>query len=371
MKQLRRAALLALVLLAGCGDDNDRTNHERLSTPGVVELPARAAFYYPWYPEVWTYKGQHVSFHPTLGYYSSANPAVVDEHIRALEYGKFKVSIASWWGQNRYSEQTRIPLLLDRTAALGSSLKWALYYEKEGYGNPSDAEITSDLNYIKSRYASRPQFAHVGGKPVLFVYNAGDTSCAVADKWTRLAGADFYLVLKVIPSFGSCPSQPDAWHQYGHVLYDGAALLAFFLALVGGIAGWDAVLIGVLKMTGRASIAAIVGGLVLVGVFVVVGTSIRQSTRTPAGGQSVGDSYVVAPGFWPANEVAPRLARDPDRFAGNVRDMSASGKPWQLVTAFNEWGEGWAVEDAQEWSTASGFGRYLDILHRDGRPPSP
>jgi hypothetical protein len=332
-----------------------------------VELPARGAFYYAWYPEVWVYGGHHVSLHPSLGYYRSDDRAVVDAHIRALEYGKFDVAIASWWGQGRYSEQTRIPLLFRRTAALHSKLKWVLYYEKEGYGDPSDAEIRGDLDYIKSRYANQAEYARVDGKPVLFVYNAGDSSCSVAEKWTRLAGADFYLDLKAIPRFDACPARPAAWHQYGDQLYDGPAELAFFLTLVGGIVGWNLALFGSLRKTGWTAVAAVCAGLALVSVFAIVGGDIRRATRIPTGGQSVGDSYVIAPGFWRADEASPRLARNPERFARNVRNMVASGKPWQLVTAFNEWGEGWAVEDAKEWSTRSGFGRYLDILHRDGR----
>jgi hypothetical protein len=254
-------------------------------------------------------------------------------------------------------------MLLDRTAALGSRLKWALYYEKEGFGEPPDAEIARDLDYIQSRYVNREQYAWVDGKPVLFVYNADDTSCSVANRWTRLAGADFHLVLKAIPGFHACPAQPDGWHQYGHVLYVGRELLVFFLLLVGGVAGWNLVLFGLLKMSGGASVAAVCGGLALVCVFTVVVLDLRESHRRPPGGQSVGDSYVVAPGFWRADQDSPTLARDPDRFARDVRDMVASGKPWQLVTAFNEWGEGWAVENAEEWTSPSGFGVYLDILH--------
>jgi hypothetical protein len=46
--------------------------------------------------------------------------------------------------------------------------------------------------------------------------------------------------------------------------------------------------------------------------------------------------------------------------------MVASGEPWQLVTTFNEWGEGTAVEAAEEWSSPSGYGQYLDALHSQG-----
>lgn len=46
--------------------------------------------------------------------------------------------------------------------------------------------------------------------------------------------------------------------------------------------------------------------------------------------------------------------------------MVASGAPFQLITTFNEWGEGTSIESASEWASASGFGTYLDILHANG-----
>jgi hypothetical protein len=39
---------------------------------------------------------------------------------------------------------------------------------------------------------------------------------------------------------------------------------------------------------------------------------------------------------------------------------------FQLVTTFNEWGEGTSVESAKEWETSSGYGAYLDALHNNG-----
>jgi hypothetical protein len=273
-----------------------------------ITLPARATFHYPWFPP--TTFGR---FHPVLGVYSDSDPATVDAHVRAMDWGKIEVSISSWWGQSQQSEQARIPLLMDRTTALGSGLKHSLYYEKEGFGNPSDAEIISDLDYIKARYAGRPEFARVDGQAVLFVYNADDTTCAVADKWTRVAGADFYLVLKVFAGFASCLSQPDDWHQYGPA----------------------------------------------------------SAVHT------VGDSFAISPGFWHHAEANPRLKREVLSVAqpgtapvadwdANVRAMVASTKNWHLVTTQTEWGEATAVGEATEWETAD-QGYYLDVLHSDGQ----
>jgi hypothetical protein len=42
--------------------------------------------------------------------------------------------------------------------------------------------------------------------------------------------------------------------------------------------------------------------------------------------------------------------------------MVAAQPKFQLVTTYNEWGEGSSVEPAQQWASASGKGIYLDIL---------
>lgn len=74
----------------------------------------------------------------------------------------------------------------------------------------------------------------------------------------------------------------------------------------------------------------------------------------------------MSPGFWRPDEAAPRLARDPARFATNVAAMNASTAPWKLVQTFNEWGEGTSVEPASEWGTT-----YLDILAGGTPQPTP
>lgn len=273
------------------------------TSPTSLTTPIRAAFYYPWFPETWTVNGAHVKYNPLLGYYDSSVQANVDSHIKSLDYANVDVAIASWWGIDTHQEATRIPLLLQRTQALGAKVKWAFYYEQEGFGDPTVSQIQSELDYIKTKYASNSSYAYVNGKPVIFVYNAGanDNTCAIADKWKQAsATSNFYVVLKVFTNYKTCATQPDSWHQY--------------------------------------------------------------APSSPTDSQA-GYSYAISPGFWRADEAAPRLARDPTRWTQNVNDMVASNAPWQLVTTFSEWGEGTAIENAQEWNSASGYGTYLDALH--------
>jgi hypothetical protein len=125
-------------------------------------------------------------------------------------------------------------------------------------------------------------------------------------RWTQANTVGAYLVLKIFPGYLNCSSQPDSWHQYAPA---GATL------------------------------------------------QVRQS------------SYTISPGFWKANEPQARLVRDPARWARDIQAMIASKANFQLITTFNEWGEGTSVENAKEWNSSSGFGSYLDVLHYDGNLP--
>jgi hypothetical protein len=288
-------------------DGGDHAPDADVQPTGDLTLPLRGAFYYPWYPQTWTVGGEHVFYEPELGYYDSDSAEVVDRHIDDLTYAKVEVAIASWWGVDAQNEDVRIPLLLERTLAAGGGLRWALYYEKEGFDrfDTSVAALRADLAYLQ-RYASSAAFARIAGKPVIFVYNANDGDCSVADRWADAAGDDWYVVLKVFAGYRSCTRQPSSWHQYG---------------------------------------------------------------PSTAAQEHDGASYSISPGFWRADRDAPDLARDPARWRQNVSDMVASGQPWQLIVTFNEWGEGTAVEPAHDWASASGNGVYLDTLHTDGAAP--
>jgi acid phosphatase type 7 len=274
-------------------------------------FPIRAAFYYSWFPEAWTQNGTapFTHFTPSLGFYGSADTAVITKHLSALGYGKVDAGISSWWGQGT-NEDSRFPLLLAETVRAKSKLRWALYYEGETLNDPASTQIEGDLAYIKARYAAHPAYLRVEGKPVVFVHADPNDGCAMADRWKQAnAGQGYYVVLEAFPGWQACSSQPDSWHGYA---------------------------------------------------------------PDTASQHVTGNSYSVSPGSWKADEATPRLVRDTARWGQNVRDMVASGEPWQLITTFNGWGDGTAVESASEWSACANCpGVYLNFLSRDGAPPTP
>jgi hypothetical protein len=176
-------------------------------------FPVRGAFYYPWQPETsWPAPGRrYTHYRPSLGSYDSGVPGLIRRHVRELEYAKVNVGITSWWGRGHRTDN-RLPLILSETAAMGSPLRWSVYYEPEGTSDPSVEQLRADLTYLRDRYAANPAYYRVGGRFVVFVW--GTRTCADADRWKRANTVGAYVVLKLFRGYTACPSQPDGWHEY-------------------------------------------------------------------------------------------------------------------------------------------------------------
>ena len=191
------------------------------------------------------------------------------------------------------------------STAAGTSFKWGVYYEPEGVGNPDVSTLKADLIYLRDKYSTDPAYLRVGNRFVVFVYADPNDGCSMVDRWHQANTVNAYIVLKIFPGYQSCSNQPDGWHQYS-----------------------------------PAKAAVVVGQY----------------------------SYTISPGFWKAGENS-QLARDLVNWKQNISNMVASGVNFQLITSFNEWGEGTAVESADQWASTSGYGAYLDVLHSIGPAP--
>jgi hypothetical protein len=289
------------------------------------------AFYYSWYPGSW-FPTSHWT--PTLGApYDSSDPAVIAYQTGAMTYCGIDLAISSWWGQTDPTN-TRFPLLL--AASAGGPLQWCLYYEPGPgtagggtAGTPwgvvsAQASITADLIYAYQQYAADPAYMQWAGKPLMFVYSRSVTGQADVTTWHNaniaaglalsITGGLFTLDLQVFGGFQTVANPPALWHQYAPA---------------------------------------------------------NQVQTTP------GYYFTVSPGYWkyddpiagpyvagPIND--PYLPRTPGAWAAAVTSMIASGETWQLITSWNEWGEGHSIEDAVQWASPSGYGAYADILADHG-----
>jgi hypothetical protein len=259
----------------------------------------RAAFYYPWFPQAW----QQGGIRPFTQYQPS---------LGYYSSGRRKV-VRQQIADMQYGHiqagiaswwgsgtHTDARMPLLLSAAAGTGFRWTVYYEPEGSADPDVATIRADLAYLRSRYASDPSYLRLGGGFVVFVYAQPSDGCGMADRWKQANTVGAHVVLKVFPGYLACASQPDGWHQYSPAV---------------------------------------------------------------ASDSQPGISFAVSPGFYKAGEPWPRLARNLTRWRRDVRAMARSGAPLQLVTTYNEWGEGTSVESARTWASRTGHGAYLDALH--------
>lgn len=261
-------------------------------------FPIRAAFYYNWFPETWHAGTQPDHQTPSLGRYDSGDSTVLAAQISQARYAGLDAFISGWWGIGHRTD-VRLPKLLAAAQAQGFHV--TIYHEPEGIRNPTVAELQQHLAHLKRLADQYPAaWLRVGGRPVIFVYNTGDTDCSTANRWVQ-ASAGWYINLKVFPGFRNCVSQPASWHQYG--------------------------------------------------------------PRSPEHSFPP-DSFTVSPGYFHWKEATPRLARNVTRWEQNLRQQVASRTRWQLVTSWNEHGEGHPIEPAAQWSSPSGMGHYLDVMRR-------
>lgn len=278
-------------------------------TPTPVELafPIRAAYYRSGYPQDWEQiqKNAPDRYHPGQGFYNQDNPDLVRRHIAAMQYGKIQVGILDWWGPERPGDQ-RLRLLLDTAAEYG--FRWALEVRDESLGDPQVDRIRGMLETIRDQYAGHPAYLKLGGRFVVFVAAGASDNCTMVQRWMGANSAGAYLVLTAFEGSEQCALQPDGWQA----------------------------------------------------------ANTEGSASGSAASEQAIFSFTISPGFWKPDEDQPLLARDLRRWMDSIQEMTASRAPFQIIASFNDWNQGSAVEDDGEWSSASGYGQYLDALHVDG-----
>ncbi len=310
----------------------------RAQTNFQPHSPYYSTFYYMWYKapnpdgtwSYWTDGGANPpntwfshylpdvnpsAWDPAGELYSENNYDIFKWQMTKMAEARIEVAIASWWGQGTREDVTFnniINSFVSRSDNPYPNLRWAVYYEDEGFSDPPVSTIVSDLTYIKNKYAGSPYMLKVNGKPVMFVYAGANDAGGMAQRWkdaNSSLGNYYYTVLKVYGGSGSDPNQPSAWHQYA------------------------------------------------------------PAVRSGGDGK---DYYFVSPGFW-LDGNPERLPRNLSEFEAVTRNMVNANATWRLIETWNEWGEGTSVEPGVQARTVNGKdepdpngypfqNRYIDAL---------
>lgn len=287
-------ALLLVGLLSPAPAQTSPALRPAATTDYQPALPVNATFFYP--VQVPTASRYHGNL-PV----DSNDVDVIARQVRDMQYAGQQVGLYSWAGRGSFSDQVFDKHL---RAADDTTFRWVVLDEMEGAsgpngGDPTVTQIRADLDRIWT-FAHDPSYFRIGGKPVVFAYSDVGDTCDMASRW-RSADSTyrFAIVLRVVPGWTGCASQPWSWYGYapanGHL--------------------------------------------------------------------AAGHSYAVSPGFNKVSEPTARLARSLSRFTTDLKAMRAARVQWRLTTTWNEWYDGTSTDSAKEWATSSGHGAYADAMH--------
>lgn len=180
------------------------------------------AYYYPWYGDDFHRGGGYVRKYigqaPALGEYNDADPAIVRKHLEYSEQANIGLWVTSWWGRESREDITTRTVILPEIE--GSEHKVAILYETTGRLKHEDGKrqihrVTADINFILDNYVKHPNYYHIRGRPVIFVYLSrvlerdNDLAPALLLMRTAASRRDMNLYIVGDQAFGKAPNEED------------------------------------------------------------------------------------------------------------------------------------------------------------------
>jgi hypothetical protein len=309
---------LACLLIAATIASFNQVTLTSASPPAQASGKLVLAFYYMWYNPADFAKGQMSDTPPTP--YNSADPAVIERHVREARGAGIDGFMAAWTGMGTETDKN-FARLLDIAAAQG--FKAAIHFETSAIGS---ANVAAQIKAAISQYANHPAYLRWNNKPVIFF-------------WAPLAvgGAAAWRDMRQRTD----PGNSQVWSvDTTEVSY----LDAFDSIHVFSACKWTATTnVAQIQAQWRANVDAYNKG--------------HGTTRLWAGGVIPGwDESRVKPPRDGA-KVFPR--HDGAEYESNWKAATASKPDWITITSYNEWYEGTQIEP----STSAGT-KYLDITRK-------
>jgi len=348
-----RSALALLIACGGCrsapaGADRSVSAPRPVST-GDYEV---GAYYFPGWPtrDKWRVLDAFPERWPLLGYYREGDPDIMDWHIRwAVEHGVSFFAFDWYWdrGQRQLEHALHDGYLRARLRPL---MKFCLLWANHNPpGSSSEADLLAMTDFWIERYFREPDYLAIDGRPVVIVFTPGalrrdlgtDAVGAALSRMRERARAAGLPGLFVIGAVGEAPSDVEALAREG---YDAGTGYNYPRA---GMADEDA---------RSAPYALMVDGYEQIWYSIAVQRRIDYAPVTEPGWDS-------RP--WHGDSALVRTGRDPARFEDMLRRARAftdryplaGGRKLVLIEAWNEHGEGEAIEPHRQWGFA-----YLDAV---------
>ncbi len=137
------------------------------------------AYYYPWYAADGRHWNEGVPRVPFLGEYGSADEQVINRHIDWASGHGIDFFAISWWGPRSFEADVLTNQYL--SADLARDMNFAIMYESTGRLELHDGQIDigsqrnrdrlrSDFRLLAESYFRHPNYLHIDGRPVVFVY---------------------------------------------------------------------------------------------------------------------------------------------------------------------------------------------------------
>ncbi len=299
---IKEVSLIALLVCGATGTSSNASEAER-------EDDIVCAFFYPWYGNPNTSSWRHwqeggyfppitwssnylpdypdSQWNPSVQLFDSRDPEVLRWQDNCMRRAGVDIAVSSWWGIQRHED-----VALLKAIRICKSVQWCIYYEQEGYGDPSPQQIYDDLKYIIDTYGPSRNYAKIDGKWLVFVYRARNCTSRWYEAKNMLAADGYPVYLNAdTSSYYSTPPEPwDAIHTYRSYSREG-------------------------------------------------------SSETP-----FDDSAWISPGCWVYGRATPALDRSLNGFASAWNGLVNGRKHYRfiLIETWNEWHEGTQIEPGQE-----------------------
>jgi hypothetical protein len=348
------AALLAVA--AGCGTRAARRDPAGSLVPAPRPVSTGGylvgAYYFPGWPSLdkWKVLDAFPGRTPLLGYYREGDPVVMDWQIKwAVEHGIAFFAFDWYWDRGRRQLEHALHDGYLR-ARFRSYIKFCLLWANHNpAGSSSQDDLIALVDHWIAQYFRVPEYLRIDGKPVVIVFSppqlrADMGSDAVRAAFGQIRARAEAAGLPGLFIMGAALETPAGLVALAHEGYDAATGYNYPEA---GMADEDA---------RSAPYTDAVDGY-------------EQIWYGIAAQRIIDYAPVTEPGWdsrpWDGAKALVRTGRDPDKFREMLRRARvfadrhplAGGKKLILIEAWNEYGEGAAIEPHREWGFA-----YLDAV---------